>query len=305
MTDRSKDRDRDSLHAFTFQDFPVRGKLVHLNASWRAVLANKDYPQELQTILGQALAASVLLASTIKFDGKLTLQMQSEGAVSLLLSQCTSDFHVRGLAHWRDDLLEALDGEDASGLLKSGRLALTIEPSGEGQRYQGIVPLEKDTLAGCVEDYFVASEQLPTRLWFAASERQIVGMLLQQMPREGGHKSNKHDEDGWPRVQILAETITDRELLELSDVDILHRLFHEENVRLFSSSPVTFRCSCSEERIRDMLRGLGQDEVNAIVQEQGAVSVDCEFCGRSYSLDPIDAAHLFASDAVDLSRQKH
>ncbi len=297
--------DRDSVHAFSFQDFPVRGKLVHLNASWRAVLANKTYPDVLHSILGEALAASVLLASTLKFDGKLTLQLQSEGALSLLLSQCTSDFHLRGLAHWRDSLLTIAGGVSPMQLLNAGRLAMTLEPSGDGQRYQGIVPLEKDSLAGCVEDYFVASEQLPTRLWFAASTHQVVGMLLQQMPREGGRKSNKVDEDGWPRVQMLAETITDSELLELSDVDILHRLFHEENVRLFSSSPVTFRCSCSEERIRQMLRGLGQDEVTSIVEEQGAVSVDCEFCGRHYSLDRIDAEHLFAQDAVNLSNQKH
>lgn len=298
--------DRDSLHAFSFTDFPVRGKLVHLNASWRAVLANKDYPPDVQPMLGQALAASVLLASTLKFDGKLTLQLQSEGALSLLLSQCTSDLHVRGLAHWREDALaELAQGTADMGMLKDGRLALTLEPSGDGQRYQGIVPLEKQSLAGCVEDYFVASEQLPTRLWFAASERQIVGMLLQQMPLEGGRKSSAVDNDGWPRVQMLAETITDQELLELSDVDILHRLFHEESVRLFSSTPVAFRCSCSSERIRAMLRGLGQEEVRSIVKEQGNVSVDCEFCGRGYTLDAIDAEHLFADDAVDLSQQKH
>ncbi len=298
--------DRDSVHAFAFQDFAVRGKLVHLNASWRAVLANKDYPEALHTILGEALAASVLLASTLKFEGKLTLQLQSEGALSLLLSQCTSDFHLRGLAHWRDELLEQIDaGTSSMQLLEEGRLAMTLEPSGDGQRYQGIVPLEKDTLAGCVEDYFDASEQLPTRLWFAADTHQVVGMLLQQMPQEGGRKTNKVDEDGWPRVQMLADTITDNELLELSDVDILHRLFHEENVRLFSSSPVAFRCSCSEERIKNMLRGLGQEEVASIVAEQGSVSVDCEFCGRHYSLDGVDAEHLFARDAVNLSSQKH
>lgn len=298
--------DRDSLHAFSFQDFPVRGKLVHLNASWRAVLANKTYPESMHQLLGEALAASVLLASTLKFDGKLTLQLQSEGALSLLLSQCTNNFHLRGLAHWREEALDELN-EIGSTLsdLKNGRLALTIESSSEGQRYQGIVPLEKATLSGCVEDYFAASEQLPTRLWFAANSHQVVGMLLQQMPREGGRKTSQVDADGWPRVQMLAETITSSELLELSDVDILHRLFHEENVRLFSSTPVTFRCTCSNERIRQMLRGLGQEEVASIVEEQGSVTVDCEFCGRNYTLDPVDAEHLFSEDAVNLSQQKH
>ncbi len=300
------DRDRDSVHAFSFQNFPVRGKLVHLNASWRAVLNNKAYPEPMHKLLGEALVASVLLASTLKFNGKLTLQLQSEGALSLLLSQCTSDFHVRGLAHWREDEERNLsDIRSSLSALRQGRLALTLEPAGEGQRYQGIVPLEKGTLAGCVEDYFMSSEQLPTRLWMASNSRQVVGMLLQQMPQEGGRKSSSIDSDGWPRVQMLAETITSNELLELSDVDILHRLFHEEDVRLFSSTPVAFRCSCSSERIRHMLRGLGRPEVDSIVEEQGSVSVDCEFCGRAYSLDPVDVEHLFSDVAVDLSRQKH
>ncbi|MEM7082565.1 MAG: Hsp33 family molecular chaperone HslO [Pseudomonadota bacterium] len=293
--------DHDSIHAFAFQDFGVRGKLVHLNASWQAVVANKAYPEPIRLLLGEALAASVLLASTLKFDGKLTLQLQTERALSLLLTQCTSDFHLRGLAHWHEDRLD----DDPRRLFDQGRLALTLEPSGEGQRYQGIVPLEQTTLAGCVEDYFAASEQLPTRLWFAASADQIVGMLLQQMPREGGRQTSRADDDGWPRVQMLADTITRDELLQLSDLDILHRLFHEENVRLFSSSPVSFRCTCSQARIRNMLRGLGQAEVDSIIAEQGVVSVDCEFCGRSYTLDAIDAAHLFVDEAVNLSDQKH
>ena len=298
--------DRDSVHAFSFQDFSVRGKLVHLNASWQAVLANKEYPASIHQLLGEALAASVLLASTLKFDGRLTLQLQSEGAVSLLLSQCTSNFHLRGLAHWREEVLAETDNTSSTvELFEGGRLALTIEPSGDGQRYQGIVPLEKNSLAECVEDYFAASEQLPTRLWFAANSHQVVGMLLQQMPQEGGRKSSRVDADDWPRVQMLAETITDAELLELSDVDILHRLFHEENVRLFSSSPVTFRCSCSDKRIREMLRGLGKEEVESIVAEQGSVTIDCEFCGRNYTLDPIDAEQVFSDETVNLSQQKH
>lgn len=298
--------DRDSVHAFSFQHFPVRGKLVHLNASWRAVLNNKAYPDSMHQLLGEALAASVLLASTLKFNGRLTLQLQSEGALSLLLSQCTSEFHLRGLAHWREEFAGELDSISTSlNALKDGRLALTIEPSGEGQRYQGIVPLETPSLAGCVEGYFAASEQLPTRLWFAANDRQVVGMLLQQIPEEGGTTAGQTDEDGWPRVQMLAETITRAELLELSDVDILHRLFHEEDVRLFSSTPVTFRCTCSNKRIRQMLRGLGQEEVTSIIEEQGSVSVDCEFCGRGYRLDPVDVEHLFSDDAVNLSQQKH
>lgn len=285
--------EQDSIHAFNFQDFPVRGKLVHLNASWQAVLERKDYPEVLKPLLGQALAAAVLLASTLKFTGRLTMQLQSEGELTLLLSQCSHDFHVRGLAHWKEGLSNAVPLSQLHG----GRLAITIEPRDEGRRYQGIVPLEADTLAPCVEGYFASSEQLPTRLWLATDSVKVVGMLLQQMPQEGGHSTGNRDPDAWPRVQMLADTVTKKELLELSDHQILHRLFHQETVRLFDASPVSFNCSCSLHRIQSMLRGLGQGEVEDIINEQGRVKVDCEFCGKTYRLDPVDASALFANAA--------
>lgn len=295
--------DNDSLHAFDFERLPVRGKLVHLNASWRAVLERKSYPDAVSELLGQSLAASVLLGSTLKFDGKLTLQLQSDGPVSLLLSQSTSNQHVRGLAHVDDARVS--DQSTFTELMQNGRLALTLEPDGDGQRYQGIVPLEAASFAACVEQYFAASEQLPTRLWFASNGRRVVGMLLQQMPDTGGTQKANDDPDAWPRLQMLADTITSDELLELSDKEILHRLFHEEDVRLFESSPVSFQCSCSDERIHSMLRGLGRDEVLEIINEQGEVSVDCEFCGRRYQLDLVDAEQLFSGSAPITPSQTH
>ena len=287
--------EKDSLHAFDFKGFPVRGKLVHLDASWQAVLENQEYPAAIRNLLGQALAASVLLISILKFEGRLTIQLQSDGPVTLVLAQCSSELHVRGLSHWQDlpKSSESAKDSDLSALLPNGRLAITIEPSGKGQRYQGIVPLEANSIAECIEAYFASSEQLPTRLWLACNGAKTVGMLLQRMPGEGGFKSNIKDEDTWPRVQILADSITNEELLELSDTEILHRLFHEEDVRLFDTSPVSFHCSCSVTRIKSMLQGLGKQEVEDIVAEQGEISVSCEFCNRHYVFDPVDAQALF------------
>ncbi|HEX6928424.1 MAG TPA: Hsp33 family molecular chaperone HslO [Gammaproteobacteria bacterium] len=282
-------KDRDSLHRFLFEQMPVRGEIAHLDASWRAALEPVDYPEVIRDLLGEAMAAAVLLASSLKFDGSLTLQLQGGSPLTLLVVQCTSGLNLRGLAHWENDLpdaggFRALTGDGA-------RLVVTIEQTGNGERYQGIVPLEGATLAECFEGYFQRSEQLPTRLFLAATGQCAAGMLLQVLPgREG-------DEHAWEHVTALGQTITPDELLQLDAPNILHRLYHEEDVRLFESAPVAFRCSCHRERIADMLRSLGANEARDILQEQGSVDVSCEFCGRGYSFDAVDVEALFATDA--------
>ncbi len=289
--------DTDCLRRFVFENTDVRGELVWLDASWRAVLERQSYPAPVRDLLGQAMAAAVLLSATIKFDGFLQLQLQGDGPVSLLLIEATAARTVRGLARWNGDVegmdFRALVGEQA-------RLMLTIDPGQGGERYQGVVPVERDSLAATLEDYFAQSEQLATRLWLAAGEERAAGMLLQQLPRGGS------DEENWNRDVILGETLTDEELLTLSAQDILHRLYHEEDLRLFDSEPVSFRCSCSRERIETMLRGLGYDEVRSVLEEQGAVSVSCEFCRQEYRLDAVDVERLFAaSDQPDVPPTRH
>ncbi len=289
--------DTDCLRRFVFENTDVRGELVWLDASWRAVLERQSYPAPVRDLLGQAMAAAVLLSATIKFDGFLQLQLQGDGPVSLLLIEATAARTVRGLARWNGDVegmdFRALVGEQA-------RLMLTIDPGQGGERYQGVVPVERDSLAATLEDYFAQSEQLATRLWLAAGEERAAGMLLQQLPRGGS------DEENWNRDVMLGETLTDEELLTLSAQDILHRLYHEEDLRLFDSEPVSFRCSCSRERIETMLRGLGYDEVRSVLEEQGAVSVSCEFCRQEYRLDAVDVERLFAaSDQPDVPPTRH
>lgn len=290
-------KDRDSLHRFLFEKLPVRGELVHLDASWRAALEQIDYPENIRNLLGEAMAASVLLASTLKFDGAMTLQLQGSGPLSLLVVQCTSQMNLRGLARWEG----GIEGLDLQGLAGGeGRMAITIEQEGKRERYQGIVPLEGKNLAECFENYFQRSEQLPTRLFLTAGEASAAGMLLQVLP---GHE---RDQNAWEHVTTLGATITPEELLQLDAPKILHRLYHEDDVRLFESTPVAFRCSCSRERIGGMLKSLGSAEAHDILEEQGRIEVSCEFCGKQYEFDKVDVEALFSAEVPHSgSRRTH
>jgi len=282
--------EHDTLRRFIFEALPVQGRHVHLDATWRAALERQDYPAPVRGLLGEAMAASVLLSATLKFDGNITLQIQGNGPVHLLVVQCTSDLSLRGLARW--------SGVPASlgfrELVGDGRLIMTIEQSGKAERYQSIVPLEGDTLSSSLENYFVRSEQLATRLWLTASDTSASGMLLQMLPDKQG------ESDAWQHVTVLGDTLKQAELADLSAQQILHRLYNEDDVRLFEGAPVAFRCQCSRDRIEDTLRGLGHDEVQSILKEQGRVDVDCEFCGRRYGFDVVDVELLF-SDPFHLS----
>lgn len=279
-------RDSDVLTRFVFERTHVRGELVHLDATWRAILERRDYPEPVRELLGQAMAAAALLITTIKFTGSLILQIQGDGPVSLIVVQAKHDRTLRGLAHWTDPVLAG----PLAQLVGDARLAITIDQGGDRERYQGIVALNtEETLAHALEEYFARSEQLATRLWLSANDERAAGMLLQALPGE------TEDADAWNRTVQLADTLSREELLELPQREVLRRLFHEEDVRLFEPEPVSFRCSCSRERIETVLRGLGYDEVQSIIAEQGQVSVDCEFCNQNYIFDAVDVEKLFAA----------
>ena len=279
----------DSLQRFIFEGVPVRGEIVHLDATWRAVLERHDYPEPLRAVLGELMAAAALLSATLKFDGSLILQMQGSGTVKLIVVECTSEQTMRATAKW--------DGELSSGsfreLVGDGRFVITIAPSDGKQTYQGIVELTGDSVSEVLEHYMATSEQLETRLWLGADGAQAAGMLLQRVPgAEGG------DPDAWNRAVTLGGTVTDRELLTLPARQIIHRLFHEEDVRVFDARILSFRCSCSRERVVNMLRLLGHAEVRSIVDERGEVEVNCEFCNKRYALDAVDAEQIFAAEVV-------
>lgn len=297
--------DRDCLHRFLFEHYPIRGHIVHLDAAWRALLEHRDYPHAIRDTLGEAVAASVLLAATLKFDGTLSLQLQGRGPVHLMLAQCSSQLGVRGVARFNED---APDTQDVLTLSGKGNLTVTLENEDLSQRYQGVVPLSSQSLAGCLQDYFQNSEQLPTRLWLHADAEGVSGLLLQRLPedsvagRPGGLSRQVAQglgafdvDDVWQRVQLLGETLKPAELRGLPDRQILHRLFAEDDVRMFEPAPVFFRCRCSRERVAGMLRGLGPDEIRSVLAEQGSVEVRCDFCNRAYEFDSVDIEQLFAA----------
>lgn len=279
----------DSLQRFIFEHTPVRGEIVHLNATWRAVLERHDYPDRLREVLGELMAAAALLSATLKFDGSLILQVQGSGAIKLLVVECTSEQTMRATAKWEEQ------AELAGGfreLLGDGRFVITIAPTDLTQTYQGVVELSGDSVSSVLEHYMSTSEQLETRLWLAADAEQATGMLLQRVP------GSKQDEEGWKRAVILAETLKREELLQLPAREMVRRLFHEEDLRLFEPRIVSFRCSCSRDRVVNMLRMLGREEVHSILEERGKVEVGCEFCNRHYAFDVVDAEQIFAADVV-------
>jgi len=279
----------DSLQRFLLESTPVRGEIVHLDATWRAVLERRSYPAPLQSLLGDMMAAAALLSAILKFEGSLIMQMQGSGPVQLLVVEATSEHTLRATAKWEGDLAQG----NVTELLGAGRFVISIVPTSGKQTYQGIVAIEGNSIAQVLEHYMAKSEQLETRLWLASDSQQAAGMLLQKLPA-----APTQDADAWNRATQLGETIRREELLSLPAREIIRRLYHEEDVRVFESRPVAFRCSCSRERVTSMLRMLGHDEVKSIIAERNTVEVDCEFCGRHYTFDAVDAEQVFAADVI-------
>ncbi|MHB1245799.1 MAG: Hsp33 family molecular chaperone HslO [Sulfuriferula sp.] len=277
----------DTLTRFLFESAPVRGELVSLDATWQEVLKHADYPAPLQILLGELMAAAALLSAILKFDGGMIMQMQGNGAVKLIVVEATSDRTLRAAAKWEGEVptgsLEALLGE--------GRFVITLDQSASGkQNYQGIVPLTGSSVAEALTHYMQNSEQLDTQIHLAANTQRAAGMLIQRLPGV-----EAADTDAWNRAEHLAATLKPAELLTLPAETILQRLFHEEDVRVLEAELVSYRCTCSRERVADMLKMLGREEVEAALAERGEIEVRCEFCNRQYRFDPVDAAQLFVA----------
>ncbi|MFA5677279.1 MAG: Hsp33 family molecular chaperone HslO [Pseudomonas sp.] len=279
---------QDVTQRFIFEHADVRGELVSLNDSYQEILSRHAYPEPVKALLGEMLAAAVLLSTAIKFDGLLIMQARSSGPLSMLMVECSSQQEVRAIARYSDDL----KGDTLNELMPDGMLAITIDPT-KGQRYQGVVALEGDSLAESLAGYFDSSEQLPSRFRLLADGRIARGFMLQALPADRQTDPAEREET-WRRLSMLADTLTVEELLALDNATILHRLYHEEDVRLFDVHGVRFRCSCSVERSGNALISLGRDDAFALLEEQGGeVEVDCQFCNTSYRFDKTALTELF------------
>lgn len=284
---------------------PVRGHWVRLEGAWRELRAHRDYPQPVRELLGQAVAASVLLAATLKFRGQLTLQLQGNGAVSLLVAQCTHDYRLRAVARFDAAAVAALAANGVSEapvkaggdvfrrlVGTEGRVAVTVEADERNARYQGIVPLSGDSLAGSLEAYFARSEQLPTRVLLAADGERGAGVLVQKLPEDAASDDSQMREI-WEEAERGIEQLSAEDLLRCPVEELLGRGFAAQDMRLFRGAPVQFECRCSHGRVTSLLRALGPDEVRDVLREQGSVTVTCEFCHRPYRFDAGDVEALF------------
>ncbi len=282
----------DSLRRFLFEHAPVRGELVHLDQTWRSVIERHNYPDVLRDLMGELSAAAVLLAATLKLKGSLVLQIHGKGVLKLLVVECTGNLELRATAKWEGELGQGTLRE----LVGDGRFVITLDPKDGNQAYQGIVALDGETVAEILQNYMARSEQLDTRMWLAADGQQAAGMLLQRLPEQ-----KSEDADAFARASQLGATLKREELLSLPADELIHRLYHEEDIRLFEAQNVTFNCTCSRDNVARMLKMLGREEVGDILAERSEIEVFCEFCNERYVFDAIDAEAVFADAVLNTS----
>ncbi len=285
MTDQQK--------RFIFEQADIRGEVVQLEQAYELAIKNRNFPEPIEQLLGQFLAAASLMSSTLKFDGTLSLQAKGSGPLNLIMAESSNQKSLRAVARMDESVdFNAIDTSDIRTLIGSdGYLAIVIEPD-QGERYQGIVPLDSDNLAGCLEHYFHQSEQIETRFWFAQSKQRCAGLLLQALPKQV--IANAHDNaEYWQTVNHLAETVKPDELLDLDQDVLIYRLFNEFEVRTLDSRPVKFECGCSRERSAKALLSLGENEVNQMMKELGVITIDCQFCLKQYNFNDSDITELF------------
>lgn len=320
------------VRRFIVENQPVRGYWVDLESAWQELRAHQEYAPDVRDLLGEAVSAAVLLAATLKFQGTLTLQLEGQGQLRLLVAQCTHDFRVRAVARLNEpeddageaapevpafvDLGAAPQGADPfAGLSiavtaapakafrrlvgEQGRVLVTVEASEREMRYQGIVPLSGNSLSECLEEYFASSEQLPTRVRLAADGRRAVGLLVQKLPERSGEEPERESAAAmaWRAAEKGIESVRPGELVNASLESVLEGRFGQQDLRVFKGSPVQFSCRCSQARVAGVLKTLGVEEVRDVLREQGTVEVTCEFCQRPYRFDAFAVEQLFAAES--------
>jgi molecular chaperone Hsp33 len=286
------------LNRYLFEDLSVRGELVQLDETYQQIISSNDYPAPIQKLMGELLVATTLLTATLKFEGSITVQLQGDGPVPLMVINGDNHQKVRGVARWNETISDNATLQDMFG---KGYMVITIEPKNT-TRYQGIVALDGDSLAKVLEGYFERSEQLKTRLWIRTGEHDgqlcAAGMLLQIMPDGTGGP------DDFEHLEQLTNTIKDEELFSLEANDLLYRLYNQEKVQLFTPQAVEFHCGCSRERSGAAITSLSKQEVDEILQEDGHISLHCDYCNTTYRFDEKQVADLYI-DSAENSQTLH
>ena len=275
----------DYVQRFLFENLDIRGRLVCLTGAWQRMLDGRNYPEHIAALLGHTTALNVLLGANQKGSGRVTLQVQGSGPVRLLVADCTAELRIRGMAAYESPA----GASSQRSLLGNGRLSVTLEDLKSGQFYQSLVPLEGETLEQIFEHYLSQSEQTVAFLRLKADNGAACGLLLEKLPQ-----ADTRDPDGWDRVRHLAETLELDETVNMQPYDLLTRVFPEELMRVFRLYPVEYHCPYDETKVKDMLLGLGREEVEAILAEQGAVVIRNEMCNHEYRFDAQAIAALFA-----------
>ena len=299
---------RDTLQKFIFDNAAVRGELVEISDTWREIQARHGYPKAVRSVLGEMVAAGALLSANLKFNGSIVMQIHGDGPVRLLVVECDADLRMRATAKLAPDVDVADDASlgDMFNVNGKGRFVITLDPADKvpGQQpYQGVVPLDGEDMASVIENYMLRSEQMDTRLWLAADDQVARGLLLQKLPRHSGKEdqtkqaTEAEDLETWNRAAMLGQTVKREELLSTDIATLLHRLFWEETIRVFDPLHPQFHCSCNREKVGNMLKMLGEEEVESALNELGELGINCDFCGKHYSFDKVDCAQLFASDS--------
>ncbi|MCP1339207.1 Hsp33 family molecular chaperone HslO [Idiomarina sp. M1R2S28] len=267
----------DQLSRYTFEEHDVRGELVQLTSSYQTLLRGHDYPAPVQELLGQMMAAVSLLTATLKFEGHIAVQLQGDGPLNFIAVNGNHNQELRGIARLKSEL----GATDLQSMIGKGQLVITLTPD-TGERYQGVVSADADSISAMLENYFEQSEQLHTRVWLHADGEHAAGMLLQRLPATG------KDLTGFEHLATLTNTITAKEIYTLPAEELLHRLYHEEKVHLYPSQSVSFVCGCSRERTLEALASVSPEEIQEILAEEGEIMMRCDYCLTEYRFAPAD-----------------
>lgn len=281
---------------FVFDQLPIRGALVQLEDTWQRMVVDHQYAASVLSVLGEAASATALLAQSLKFDGSVTLQISGDGPMRMLVMQCTDALDLRGMALASDPA----EGASFAELTHGAHCAVTIDAGAMDRPYQGIVEISPDSLSASLENYFARSVQVPSHLSLVTAGGFCGGILLQQMPGE-----RPASEDDWRRLAFLVATLRDTDLVDGATAALLGKLFAEDDVRVFDARPVHFRCRCSQSRVEEVLRLLGEAETLAALQASGKVTVTCEYCGRVRAFDAVDVSRVFSTQVVAGNTQIH